>query len=102
MTRTPEYWQRRYEAAEEQRLAALGELQRVSNQLINAAADDQQQQIDALEQLVLNRAALISIERVDGRIIRFTFTRRGQVFRCETYGTWDQDVDAWRKALLED
>ena len=44
-----EYWKRRYERAEQGRIEAL---QRLSAR-VDIAADDQQKQIDALEQLLL-------------------------------------------------
>lgn len=46
-----------------------------------------------------DRAALISIVRT-GRVIRFGFVRNGQMTFIEMMGTWDDDVDAWRAALL--
>lgn len=98
--RDPDYWRRRYERAEAGRLAALDQLRDASLRLINTAADDQQQQIDALEQLVLTRAALTSIT-VDGRKILFTFVRRGAVHQIVTYASMDSDVARWRKELLE-
>lgn len=67
---------------------------------VDAAADDQQQQIDALEQLVLNRAALVAIEQ-DGRTLRLTFTRRGELHQIEAYAGMSVDVAALRKKLLD-
>lgn len=68
---------------------------------IDTAADDQQAQIDALEQLVLRRAALVDVAR-DGRKLKFTFTRRGEVHVVECYADMATDVAAIRKALLDD
>ncbi len=79
----------------------FGTIQSTLTQRIDAAADEQQQQIDALERLVLNRAALVNIEQ-DGRKIRFTFTRRGEVRRIECYADMSVDVAAIRKVLLDD
>lgn len=100
MTRDPDYWRRRFERAEAGRLAALDQLRDMSLKLIDIATDEQQQQIDALEQLVLNRAALSSIT-VDGRKLRFTFVRRGAVYQITSYAGMDTTVEKWRKDLLE-
>lgn len=85
---TPDAWKRRYERAEAERLRLAAEL------------DEAKQQVTAIEQIALTRALLVGIER-DGRRVIFTFSRRGQVHRCETYGTWDQPVEQWRKELVE-
>jgi len=69
-------------------------------QRVDTAADEMQQQIDALELLVLNRAALIDITQ-DGRKLQFTFTRRGQIYRVEAYADMSVDVAGIRKELLE-
>ena len=69
-------------------------------QRVDIAADEQQQQIDALERLVLNRAALVNIEQ-DGRKVHFTFMRRGQVHRVTCYADMSMDVAAVRKELLD-
>lgn len=68
---------------------------------VDIAADEQQQQIDALERLVLNRAALVNIEQ-DGRKVHFTFTRRGAVHRITCYADMSLDVSKARKELLDD
>lgn len=45
------------------------------------------------------RAALMSITR-DGALLRFTFVRHDQLHMIETYGTWSDDVEGWKRALL--
>lgn len=97
MTNRTEYWKRRYERAEQGRIEAL---QRLSER-VDIAADDQQKQIDALEQLLLKRTALTNIER-DGRTIRLTFVRRGEVHRLNMYAAMSFDLDGARAVLLED
>jgi len=67
MTRSPEYWKRRYERAEAGRLAAIS----AASQRVDVAADDLQQQVDALEMVVLSRAALVNIDQ-DGPKLRTT------------------------------
>lgn len=58
------------------------------------------EQLEGLELRLADRAALISIER-NGRINRFLFVRNGQLLTIETMGTWDDDVEGWKKQLLE-
>ena len=67
---------------------------------VDASHDDQQKQIDALEQLVLNRTALVDIQQ-DGRKVQFTFTRRGEVHRVECYADMSMNVAELRRALVE-
>lgn len=68
---------------------------------VDAAADEQQRQIDALERLVLNRASLVGIEQ-DGRKVRFVFTRRGAIHTVTCYADMSLDLAATRKVLLDD
>jgi len=96
MTRSPEYWKRRYERAEAGRLAAIS----AASQRVDVAADDLQQQVDALEMVVLTRAALVNIDQ-DGPKLRITLTRRGQIHRIEAYAGMSMDVAALRRELLE-
>lgn len=96
-----DYWRRRYERAEAGRLAALEQLRDASHKLIDIAADEQQQQIDALERQLLNRAALVSIEP-DGNKLRFMFVRRGAPTVVMVYNSLSMPLAALRKELLED
>ena len=68
---------------------------------VDTAADDLQQQVDALEMQLLKRTALVNIEQ-DGRKVRFTFIRRGALTRVECYADMSMDVAALRKELLGD
>lgn len=90
------YWKRRYERAEAGRLVALS----AAVTRVDTAADDLQRQVDALELVVLNRAALVNVEQ-DGRTLRLTFTRRGALHRIEAYAGMSVSVDSIRKELLE-
>lgn len=67
---------------------------------VDSAADDLQHQVDALERLLLNRAALVNIEQ-DGRKVHFTFTRKGAVHRITCYADMSLDVRKARKDLLD-
>ena len=94
-------WKRRYERAEAERMRLAVEIREQYHKVIDAGIDDMQQQIDALEQLLLNRAALVNVA-VDGRKVRFTFTRRGQVHQVEAYADMSLDIASVRRALLEE
>jgi hypothetical protein len=59
-----------------------------------------QQQLYGVELRFKERAALMSITR-KGRTTRFIFIRNGEMIPVETIGTWDDDVDGWKKRLLE-
>lgn len=87
MSLTAGYWKRRYERAEAARLKAV------------AAASQALQTICEVEQRLDDRATLINIDR-NGRKIRFTFVRNKQLTVIETFGTWGDNIDEWRKALL--
>jgi hypothetical protein len=65
-----------------------------------AALISASRQLDGIEAIQADRAALVSITR-DGAVLKFTFVRNGELTVCETYGTLDQDVPGWRRALLE-
>lgn len=56
--------------------------------------------INALNVRIASRATLISIHR-DGRRNVFTFAKNGEIHRISTMGTWDDDIEAWSKALIE-
>lgn len=36
-----------------------------------------------------------------GRLLRFTFSRNGQSHQIETYSTMSDDVEAWKRDLLQ-
>jgi hypothetical protein len=65
-----------------------------------AALETAQQHLAGIELRFAERAALVSIAR-QGRINKFMFLRNGQLTTVECMGTWDDDVDGWKKALLE-
>jgi hypothetical protein len=46
------------------------------------------------------RAFLVGIERA-GKLNKFTFARNGSLSVIETYGTLSDDVNGWKKELLE-
>lgn len=94
MSRDADYWRRKYERAEAARLE-------LSSAAATQPIGDLVHQVTALEQLTLNSARLVSIEQSQSTLT-FTFTRKGQTFRCVTYATMSQRVNEWRKALLED
>lgn len=48
-----------------------------------------------------NRAGLVSIERI-GRLNRFGFVRHKKMIYVETYGTINDDVQGWKKELIDD
>jgi hypothetical protein len=77
----PGYWKKRALDAEA-KIAAAGSVMEVFEQRIKALP------------------VLASITR-DGRHNNFTFTRNGKVIVISAYGTWDDDVDGWKRDLLE-
>lgn len=48
----------------------------------------------------LEKCVLISLHR-DGRQNVFTFSRNGEIHRIRTLGTWDDDIDEWKKLLID-
>jgi hypothetical protein len=58
------------------------------------------EELDGIQLRLANRAALISIAR-DGRALKFTFVRNGDVIVIETISTWSDDIDQWKKELFE-
>ena len=70
-------------------------------QRVEIAADEQQQQINALEQVLLNRTALVDIQQ-NGRKVEFLFTRRGAIHKVECYADMSMNVAEIRKVLLDD
>ncbi len=82
------YWKRRAEKAE----AALAERTEQLEALKEA--------LDGMELRFKERAALMSIVR-EGRMIRFMFARYDQIHYIQVMGTWDDDLDQWKRDLLE-
>lgn len=76
------YWRKRAMKAEQQ-LAALRE------------------GLAGMELRFKERAALISIVRIDGRIVRFGFVRHDQIYFIEMIGSWSDDLDQWKRDLLQ-
>ena len=75
------HWRRRAEAAE-------------------ASLADMRETLDGLELLLAERATLISITR-NGRMNRWLFTRGPDLVSIETVGSWDDDIETWKRDLLE-
>lgn len=72
---------------------------------IDLAARDEQleslkQALDGMELRFKERAALMSIVR-EGRMIRFMFARDDKLHFIQMLGTWDDDLDQWKRDLLE-
>ncbi len=82
------YWRKRAQAAEAQLAEAKDRLV-----FANAALDGMKRRFD-------ERAALISIRR-EGRRIFFTFARAGEIIRVDALGTWNDDVELWKKLLID-
>ena len=53
----------------------------------------------AAAQKIQQSAILTEITR-EGKLNKFIFVRNGQLYVIETYGTLDDDISGWRKALL--
>lgn len=77
--------------------ALIAEAELATTQAALATAE---QHLAGIELRFAERAALVSITR-QGRINKFMFLRNGQLTTIETMGTWDDDVEGWKKALLE-
>lgn len=58
------------------------------------------QMLDAMARKFQEANTLISINR-DGRQNVFTFIRNNEIHRIRTIGTWDDDIDAWKKLLID-
>lgn len=71
-----------------------------ANALYEAQLTALNEQLQGIELRFAEQASLISIVR-DGRKIRFNFTRHGNLYSIEVMGTWDDDVDGWKRALLQ-
>ena len=67
---------------------------------LRAALDIAQQELNGIQLRLKERAALVSLTR-EGRKLRFIFTRNNELITVEAIGTWDDDVDAWKRQLLE-
>lgn len=66
---------------------------------LNETIIDSERKLAEATAINRDRAALISIVR-EGRKLRFGFVRNGTLTFIETIGTWDDNVEAWREALL--
>lgn len=55
---------------------------------------------EAVVELLKTRPVLVSIEAINGKNV-FMFVRNGHAYRIETYNAWDDDLQQWRKDLLE-
>lgn len=64
-----------------------------------AAIDQAKEYLNGVQLLMAERATLVSITR-DGQAIRFIFARNETLHHIDTYGTWDCDVEGWKKVLL--
>lgn len=53
-------------------------------------------ELSRLQQL----ATLVNIEGIGGRKIQFTFLRNNELTTIETYGTWGDNIEEWKKALI--
>lgn len=48
-----------------------------------------------------NRRATLESVDTNGRRIIFRFQRNGKFYTIEAMGTWDDDIEGWRRDLLE-
>ena len=78
----------------------LAETYRLETIAQNELLDQMQNQIKLIGDMLQDRAALVSISRSGGKL-RFMFVRHGESFVIETYGTWSDEIEKTRKALLE-
>ena len=78
----------------------LAETYRLETIAQNELLDQMQNQIKLIGDMLQDRAALVSISRSGGKL-RFMFVRHGESFVIETYGTWSDEIEKIRKALLE-
>jgi hypothetical protein len=56
--------------------------------------------VQQVEQIVANRAVLLSIE-TNGRLLVFKFVRNNEIHVIEAYSTMSDNVPGWKKDLLE-
>jgi len=66
----------------------------------NAALETATEHLAGIELRFANRAALISLGR-DGRKLNFTFVRNKELIRITAMGTWEDDLDQWKRELFE-
>lgn len=57
-------------------------------------------QISAFGQHLSSKAVLLDIKPA-GRLLRFTFARHGQSHQIEMYSTMSDDVEGWKRDLLQ-
>lgn len=56
--------------------------------------------LEAARETMRQRAALVAME-TEGRTLKLTFVRNGEIIQIETMLTLDQDLPGWRRQLLE-
>lgn len=66
---------------------------------VRTALETATEHLQGVELRFRSRAALTNITR-EGRKLHFTFVRNGELHRVTAMGTWDDDVDQWKKDLL--
>ncbi len=78
----------------------LAETYRLETISLNDQLDETMEQVKLIGEVMQNQAALASITREGGKL-RFLFVRNGEAHVIETYGTWSDQIEQTRKALLE-
>lgn len=66
-----------------------------------AALQTAREHLQGIEARMADRAVLISIAKTDGRAVRLTFVRNGELFTLDTFVTMDFNLTRTRKLLLE-
>lgn len=56
--------------------------------------------LEIADRRAADRSTLLSIHK-DGRRIVFTFARNNEVHRIGAIGTWDDDIEGWKKLLID-
>jgi hypothetical protein len=64
-----------------------------------AALKVAQEGMEGFDLLMQQRASLVSITR-EGRYIRFMFMRNNRPTVIKVMGTWDDDVEGWKRELF--
>ena len=57
-------------------------------------------ELTTLRTHVMNMPVLVGIKAA-GRLLRFTFVKGGVSYQIETYSTMSDDVEAWKRDLLQ-
>ncbi len=78
----------------------LAETYRLETVSLNEQLDEAMEQVKLIGEMMQNQAALASITREGGKL-RFLFVRNGEPHVIETYGTWSDQIEKTREALLE-